>query len=97
MMRKISQRYPHGYFTLTFDDETEIVQYYKDGFGECAHDVNISLIQDWAKEHGYHDELDLFTFMEYKLKDGLADDFMSMVEDKTKASWTWISMDDMGD
>jgi len=97
MKRQISQTYKQGYFDLTFDDETEIVKYYKDGYGECWHDVNISLIETWAKEFGYNTELDLVTFVEFKLKDGLAQDFISMVESKTTPTHTWVSMDDMDD
>jgi hypothetical protein len=95
MKIKISQTYNQGYFDLTFDDETEIVEYYKDGAGECWHDVNIKLIETWAVEHGYNTTLDLSTFVQFKLKEGLAQDFISMVESKTTPTHTWVSMDDM--
>jgi hypothetical protein len=95
MKIQISQSYKHGYFDLTFDDETEIVKYYKDGGGECWHDVNIALIESWAKEHGYIEDLDLISFVEMKIKAGLAQEFVSMIEAKTTATSTWMSSGDI--
>ena len=95
MKIQISQSYKHGYFDLTFDDETEIVKYYKDGGGECWHDVNIALIESWAKEHGHIENLDLISFVEMKIKDGLAQEFVSMIEAKTTATSTWMSSSDI--
>jgi len=97
MKRQISQTYKHGYFDLTFDDESEIVKYYKAGGGECWHDVNIALINSWAQEQGYVEDLDLVSFVEFKIKDGLAQDFVSMIEAKTTATSTWMSSSDIED
>jgi hypothetical protein len=96
MKRKLKQNSKRGYFELDFDDESDVVKYYKDGGGECWHDVGITLIEHWAKEHGYQASLNLINFVEFTIKGGLAEDFVSMVESRTSATSTWISMGDMG-
>ncbi len=95
MNKQISQKGKFGYFDLTFEYNSEIVKYYKDSGGECWHDVKLSLIETWAKGHGYLKDLDLIDFLDEKLSNGLAQDFISYVEANTTPTHTWVSMGDM--
>lgn len=95
MTKEISEMGRFGYFSLTFEDNSEIAKYYKDGGGECWHDVTFEVLTGWAKLQGYGSGEDLFDFISQKVSSGLAQNFVSFIEANTKPTSTWMSMSDI--
>ena len=83
------------YLEIKFDTESDVYKFYKDGYGECWHDVPKQIVVNWAKDHGFDESQNLFDFVEEKFNAGLADSFDSYVEQTTRPTYIWISSDDM--
>jgi hypothetical protein len=95
MTKEISQTGKFGYFSITFEVNSEIAKYYKDGGGECWHDVPFQVVEVWADLQGRGADDDLVDFIEKKVSTGLAQNFISFIEANTTPSSTWMSMGDI--
>ena len=95
MQKIVSSNTKSRYISITLDTESDVYEFFRDGVGECHHDVPKQVLMNWAKDQGFDESQNLFDFVEQKFKEGLADSLHNHVEKHTTPKFTWISFDDM--